>query len=70
MISGVDIEAWREDEKKYAENHDGWEVQCLFTDGWKRVGAVFQLKESAVCSIPAWKAMFPLAEFRVYEVLK
>lgn len=76
-ISGVDIEAWREDEKQtefnrvHAVNHAGWVVQTLSAfSGWVQVGGPYPSKELAVKALVGWQQFWPKWEFRVYERLK
>lgn len=72
-ISGVDIEAWREDEKatefnrRNADNHAGWNVEMLTADGWKEVGGPFTNRDAAVLALISWRKFWPGYEFRVYE---
>jgi hypothetical protein len=76
IISNIDIEAWREDEKqtqfleerRLADNHEGWVVEMLTKDGWFQVGGLFTAsRDAAVVSLISWQKWWPAYEFRVYE---
>lgn len=74
MISGVDIEAWREDEKateyarRNADNHAGWTVETLVQGfGWQEIGGPFSNRDAAVVALISWRKFWPGYEFRVYE---
>ena len=77
MISIVDIEAWREDEKttefnrRNADNHNGWIVQMLNGDkGWQQVGLPSVTRDGAVIVLTSWRKFWPGYEFRVSERVK
>jgi hypothetical protein len=78
LISSVDIEAWREDEKyadhvkarQTAVNHVGWAVEYLDERGWNAVSKVVKEYETAKAHMFHYKGLWPRSEFRVYEVVK
>jgi hypothetical protein len=79
VISGEDIEAWREDEKqteflarekRRADNHV-WTIQILDSQkGWRNLFTTFTAKSKALEALLVWKRMWPSVEFRVYEIVK
>lgn len=79
MISSVDIDAWREDEKfsdhvrsrQKAVNHLGWAIE-LFTEeeGWTQVSELFKVYNAAKVQLWEHKDFWPTAEFRIYEIVK
>jgi hypothetical protein len=79
MVSGEDIEAWREDEKqtqfleeqrRLADNHVGWGVEALYDTGWALCSPIFSTRKEALTTLAMHSAFWLAWEFRVNEVVK
>lgn len=69
MISEVDIRDMKPSDRVEAVNHVGWTVQLLTLAGWVDGWQIYYNKSEAVEALEAKQKMFPVAEYRVYEVV-